>query len=189
MYYVKRTRRQCPELTAVNVDVFRCNPGLGVSRHPPVIRFRQAFKGLRRGNTNATVPVFSLLLLGRHAMDLSAVCFALLGWFLSFLGYEPFLSFHSFVTISCLSRLCYISIPIGSFLYNTYAWMAFDIVRDAVLDILHARLLVCSRNIAKSARNPTLQIVCPANLSRALLSNENANYWSYCRMDKSDDRH
>ncbi|KAK7599366.1 hypothetical protein V3481_000957 [Fusarium oxysporum f. sp. vasinfectum] len=143
MYYDKRTRRQCPELTAVNVDVFRCNPGLGVSRHPPVIRFRQAFKGLRRGNTNATVPVFSLLLLGRHAMDLSAVCCALLGWFLSFLGYEPFLSFHSFVTISCLSRLCYISIPIGSFLYNTYAWMAFDIVRDAVLDILHARL-VCS---------------------------------------------
>jgi hypothetical protein len=136
--------RECPELTAVNVDVFRCNPGLGVSRHPPVIRFRQAFKGLRRGNTNATVPVFSLLLLGRHAMDSSAVCFALLGWFLSFLGYEPFLSFYSFVTISCLARLCHISIPIGSFLCNIYARMAFDIATDAVLDILHARLLVCS---------------------------------------------
>lgn len=139
-----RTMRECPELTAVNVDVFRCNPGLGVSRHPPVIRFRQAFKGLRRGNTNATVPVFSLVLLGRHAMDLSAVCFALLGWFLSFLGYEPFLSFYSFVTISCLARLCYISIPIGSLLCNIYARMAFDIATDAVLNILHARLLVCS---------------------------------------------
>jgi hypothetical protein len=71
------------------------------------------------------------------------VC-CLLGSFLSFLGYEPFLSSHSFVTISCLSRLCYISILIGSFLYNTYARMAFDIVRDAVLDIVHTRLLVCS---------------------------------------------
>lgn len=51
-----RTMRHCPELTAVNVDVFRCNPGLGVSRHPPVIRFRQAFKASEGGTPTLPHP-------------------------------------------------------------------------------------------------------------------------------------
>lgn len=53
-----RPRRQasgkCPDSQRSTWTMYRCNAGLGVSRHPPVIRFRQDFKGLRRGNTNAT---------------------------------------------------------------------------------------------------------------------------------------
>lgn len=115
------------------------------------------------------------------------LCFAWLVLVVSWVRTFPFLSFicHHFLSFpSVLYIYPHRFVPLQ--------YLRLDGLRHCQRrcpDILHARLLVCSRNIAKSARNPTLQIVCPANLSRALLSNENANYWSYCRMDKSDDRH
>jgi hypothetical protein len=72
-YRPDKKKGKMPRLSAVNVDRGLMYSGLGISRHPPVIRFRQAFKDLRRGNTNATVPV---LLAGMVWMDL---CCCLLG--------------------------------------------------------------------------------------------------------------
>ena len=131
---------KCPDSQRSTWTVVWCNPGLGISRHPPVIRFRQAFKDLRsrRGNTNATLLYPSSRCW--HGMDGPVLAFAWLTLVISWVAFPSF----SFICHLFSSRLL-LYIPIGPFPFKTLDRMAFDIVRDAVFHFdHHACAFACS---------------------------------------------
>lgn len=133
-----RRKDKCPDSQRSTWTVVWCNSGLGISRHPPVIRFRQAFKDLRRGNTNATVPYPSFSL-AWYGWTCAALLFA---WLTLVISWVAFLSFRSFVTFSSLSA-CYISPSPHSSSRRSTEWPS-NIVTDAVFSRDHAFAFVFS---------------------------------------------